>query len=127
MTTEVKIGKTIQNFRLKDQRREEMHLYDLKRKSFCPSTCLPGRRSAHNRWNHLKKIMSSLPNWTQYPWYKCGLHAFKKNLGKGWGLRTSGSFRISGRMGRLPEHTGYSKKKKESLKGRISLLTKIRK
>ncbi|WP_255350320.1 redoxin domain-containing protein [Methanosarcina sp. 2.H.A.1B.4] len=50
MTTEVKIGKTIQDFRLKDQRREEMHLYDLKRKkvllSFHP---LAWTQSAHNR------------------------------------------------------------------------------
>jgi peroxiredoxin len=32
MTTEIKIGETIRDFRLKDQKREEVHLYDLKGK-----------------------------------------------------------------------------------------------
>lgn len=32
MSNEIKIGETIQDFRLKDHKREEMHLYDLKGK-----------------------------------------------------------------------------------------------
>ena len=32
MTTEIKIGETIQDFRLRDQKRDEVHLYDLKGK-----------------------------------------------------------------------------------------------
>jgi len=32
MTTEIKIGETIQDFRLRDQKREEVHIYDLKGK-----------------------------------------------------------------------------------------------
>lgn len=32
MTTEIKIGETIKDFRLRDQKRDEVHLYDLKGK-----------------------------------------------------------------------------------------------
>lgn len=36
MTNKIKIGETIQDFRLRDQKREEVHLYDQKGKKSPP-------------------------------------------------------------------------------------------
>ena len=68
MTDEIRVGETIQDFRLRDQKREEIHLYDLKGKkvllSFHP---LASTQVCAQQMKSLEENYELLQNSTLYP------------------------------------------------------------
>ena len=117
--SEIKIGDKIQDFRLKDHKEKEVHLDDFSGKkvllSFHPlawtKICAEQMNSLEENQELFTKLNTVAFGISVDPYHQ-------KEPGPGnWELRTSGSFRTSGRMGRLPEPMEYSGKRKEYLKG----------
>ncbi len=121
MTNKIKIGETIQDFRLRDQKREEVHLYDQKGKkvllSFHP---LAWTQVCAQQMKSLEENHELFAGLNTVPFGISVDPCLQKKPGQGsLELPISNFFRISGRMEKLPELTEYSRKKKASLKGRI--------
>ena len=114
MTDEIRVGETIQDFRLRDQKREEIHLYDLKGKkvllSFHPlawtQVCA----------QQMKSLEENYELFTELNTVPLGISVDPIPSKKAWarelGINHIKLLSDSGLMGKLPEPAGYSGKRR---------------